>query len=174
MPNLFAEHMIAIEAQTRVVSQNFSVGSMGYHPTFKLAAAFRVDQSIEFMAQHLNRPMQVTTLATRANISSSHYFTLFKRLIGRSPMDYFTRLRMRRACELLKKTSMSIKEIAAEMGYRDPLYFSRVFKSVNRIAPSSYRAAHREMTDKTEMVFENLNYFKKSNVVRTSERVQLT
>src|SRR5665213_1226905 len=119
MPDLFA-----IEAQTRVASPNFTAGGVECRPTYKPETVFRIEQSIKFMAQHLNRPMQVNTLAARANISSSHFFTLFKRLIGRSPMDYFTRLRMQCACGLLKNTSMSIKEIASETGYRDPLYFS--------------------------------------------------
>jgi AraC-like DNA-binding protein len=163
--------MIATEVQIRVASQNFHVCSVEYCPIYKPKTDLRIEQSIEFMAQHLNQPMQVTIFATRANISSSHYFTLFKRLIGSSPMDYFTRLRMRRACELLKNTSMSIKEIASEMGYHDPLYFSRVFKSVNRIAPSGYRTAHCGMTGKTAMEVRDFNYFNKSNAISTSGRM---
>ncbi len=92
-----------------------------------------------------DKPLQVATLAAQANISPSHFFALFKRRVGSAPMDYFTRLRMKQACRLLECTSLNVKEIATEMGYDDPFYFSRVFKSVNHVAPSDYRAAQRRM-----------------------------
>jgi AraC-like DNA-binding protein len=44
---------------------------------------------------------------------------------------------------LLATTSCSVKEIAGVLGYDDPLYFSRVFKSVNQTTPTEYRANHR-------------------------------
>ena len=49
------------------------------------------------------------------------------------------------ACELLKAGSLHVKEVAAALGYDDPFYFSRVFKSVNRIAPSEYRLKQKQL-----------------------------
>ena len=46
---------------------------------------------------------------------------------------------MRRACELLRNENLSVKEVAALLGYSDPYYFSRLFKSVIGVAPRSYR-----------------------------------
>jgi AraC-like DNA-binding protein len=46
---------------------------------------------------------------------------------------------MNHARELLNSTGSSVKEIAATMGYDDPFYFSRVFKSVHQVAPAEYR-----------------------------------
>jgi AraC-like DNA-binding protein len=97
------------------------------------------------MMQHLNKPLPVARLAALANISPSHFFALFKRHTGCAPIDYFIRLRMRRACDLLGTTSLSVKEVAAVLGYDDQFYFSRVFKSVNGVAPSEYRALLAEM-----------------------------
>jgi len=101
--------------------------------------ARRIQRSIDFMLAHLNRPLQVAELAAQASFSSSHYFTLFKRSIGGPPLDYFTRLRMRRACDLLDVSDLSVKEVAGQMGYGDPFYFSRVFKATCGVAPSDYR-----------------------------------
>jgi AraC-like DNA-binding protein len=84
------------------------------------------------------------------NISPSHYFALFKRRTGRAPMDYFTRLRMAEARRLLDTTTSSVKEVAAVLGYDDPFYFSRVFKSVNQVAPSNYRMQQRVGVESSE------------------------
>jgi AraC-like DNA-binding protein len=104
-----------------------------------LEIAEKIERSIAYMVQHLDRPLQVAALAAKASISPSHYFVLFKRQTGHAPIDYFTHLRMQYACRLLDSTSSSVKEVAAALGYNDPFYFSRVFKSVSRIAPSQYR-----------------------------------
>ena len=100
----------------------------------------KVERCIAFMIENINRPLQVATLAAFANISSSHFFALFKQRTGCAPMDYFTRLRVRHACELLDSTSTRIKEVAAELGYDDQFYFSRIFKLVVRVAPKQYQA----------------------------------
>ncbi len=103
-------------------------------------SAERIRRCIAFMLEHLDLPLQVATLAAKAHTSPSHFFVLFKRHTGSSPIDYFIGLRMQRACELLDEGSLHIKEVAAALGYDDPFYFSRLFKSVNRVAPSEYRA----------------------------------
>src|SRR6201999_2289290 len=101
--------------------------------------AERIARSIAYMLDHLNQPLQVSTLAAQASVSPSHYFALFKRQTGAAPIDFFIRLRMNHARELLESTCSSVKEVAAAMGYDDPFYFSRVFKSVHSVAPAEYR-----------------------------------
>jgi AraC-like DNA-binding protein len=101
--------------------------------------AERIGRSIAYMVEHLDQPLQVSTLAAQASVSPSHYFALFKRQTGTAPIDFFIRLRMNHARELLESTCSSVKEVAATMGYDDPFYFSRVFKSVHRVAPAEYR-----------------------------------
>ena len=64
---------------------------------------------------------------------------LFKQQTGYTPIDYFIQLRMHRACQLLDTTDLSIKTVAADLGYEDALYFTRVFKAVNGMAPTQYR-----------------------------------
>ena len=101
--------------------------------------ARKIEQSIAYMLQHVNQPLQVATLAAAVNVSPSHYSALFKRWMGISPIDYFIHLRMHQACHLFDTTSLKVKEVAASLGYDDPFYFSRTFKTVYRIAPSEYR-----------------------------------
>lgn len=105
--------------------------------------AEKIERTVAYMNQHLNQPLHVAALASLAGMSPSHYTALFKRQTGCAPINYFIRLRMRRACRLLDSTALSVKEIAAELGYDDPFYFSRLFKAVNKAAPKEYRASRR-------------------------------
>jgi AraC-like DNA-binding protein len=103
----------------------------------------RINLTISYMKEHLDQPLRAATLASVARMSLPHYFVIFKRCTGSTPIDYFIKLRMERARELLATTSCSVKEIAGVLGYDDPLYFSRVFKSVNQATPTEYRANHK-------------------------------
>lgn len=110
----------------------------------------KVERSIAYMQEHVNEPLQVSTLAAQANVSPSHFFALFKQLTGSPPMDYFTKLRMRRAGRMLDSSTARVKEVAAALGYDDPFYFSRVFKSVHNVPPSRYRDARLNFSNVPE------------------------
>ena len=99
----------------------------------------RIAASIEHMLQNLDQPLSVSRLAAAANISPSHFFTLFRRCTGGAPIDFFIRLRMERACHLLETTRLNVREIGARLGYDDPFYFSRAFKAVHHLSPNKYR-----------------------------------
>jgi AraC family transcriptional regulator of arabinose operon len=103
----------------------------------------KVAQSIAYMKQHLEQPVTVSTFATMANLSESHYRSLFKNQTGYAPMDYFIRLRIHKACQLLDTTDLSVKEIARMTGFQDAFYFSRAFKIVVELSPAKYRLQNK-------------------------------
>jgi AraC-like DNA-binding protein len=59
--------------------------------------------------------------------------------MGESPARYLDGIRIRKAQELLIGTSRSVKEISLEVGYRDPLYFSRAFRRKVGLSPKAFR-----------------------------------
>ena len=93
------------------------------------------------MERHLNMPLSIEKLAAHSGLSVPYYSKLFRKQTNQSPMAYFIQLKIRRACELLDQTGSTVREIAAELGYDDPYYFSRIFKKVQGCSPAAYRNA---------------------------------
>lgn len=99
----------------------------------------RIDKSIGFMKSHLREPLDVGALAALANLSRSHYTTLFRRVTGYAPLNYLNHLRMQRAVELLNTTDWPIKNISELLGFSDQFYFSRAFTKMHNHSPSEHR-----------------------------------
>ena len=73
---------------------------------------------------------------------------IFKTFYDSTPMEYVQCLRIERAKDLLMRTKRPIKEIAAEVGYPDSLYFSKVFKRAVGVNPSLYQKRGQENGEK--------------------------
>ena len=66
-------------------------------------------------------------------------FHLIPKRNGYFPINYFTRLKIQKACQYIELTDMKLNEIAMRLGFEEQAYFSRVFTKVMGISPSSYR-----------------------------------
>lgn len=102
--------------------------------------AYKLRRVINFMNQHLAETFSLTALADAAQLSEYHFSRLFKQATGLSPSQYFIRLRMERARQLLLHTDRSIIDIGMEVGYSSPSHFSQVFRHRVGITPSAYRS----------------------------------
>ena len=102
-----------------------------------------LDSIIRFMEDNLRKPLRLEDFAAEAGMSVSHFSELFRAQTGQSPMAYFIQVRMRFACRLLDHSDRPVKTVAVECGYRDPYYFSRVFKKVMGVSPEKYRAVEK-------------------------------
>jgi len=98
-----------------------------------------IDRTVTFMSQNLSCKLSLKELANIAGMSVNHYGTMFARRYENSPIDYFNRLKMQRACELLKTSDFRISEIGEQLGIEDPYYFSRLFKKIMGVPPKHYR-----------------------------------
>lgn len=99
----------------------------------------QVDHCVSYMMQQLNKPLKISVLIELAGITHSRFFAVFKSSTGYTPLDFFIRLRMQKARELLSTNRLLVKEVSYLVGYKDALYFSRMFKSIYGIAPSGFR-----------------------------------
>lgn len=96
--------------------------------------------ALAFINTHYQSGISVAAVADHLHISRGYLYQLFIDNLQTSPQAYLIRLRLFRASQLLTGTSLSIKEIAAQVGYPDQLYFSAQFKKHYRQSPTQFRA----------------------------------
>ncbi len=101
----------------------------------------RVQRSIGYMRDHLDQPLKLADLAAVAEMSPTHFCGVFRKVTGSPPGQFFTHLKVRRACELLDSTQQSVSSVARDVGFADQFHFSRVFKQIVGRSPMKYREA---------------------------------
>lgn len=89
--------------------------------------------------QHFNENLNVEELAVWMQISKRSLSIKCRALLGDSPAQLFTRFKIQRAAQLLAHTVRPVKEISYELGFENPYHFSRVFKRICGVAPSTLR-----------------------------------
>ncbi|MDT0123641.1 ABC transporter substrate-binding protein [Paenibacillus sp. RRE4] len=104
-----------------------------------------VKQTLEYIHQHYREQVTLDFLAERFNFSSRHLSMRFKRKTGYSPIDYLIQTRIAKAQDLLAHSDAKLCDIAAEVGYSDVYYFSRIFKKHVGMSPSLYQKKMREL-----------------------------
>ena len=98
-----------------------------------------VRRAVEFILRNYCNPIKVTDVADYVCINRSYLYTLFRNSMGMSPQQFLATFRINRAAELLQLTSLPVESIALSCGYSDPLVFTKSFKQMKKMSPSSYR-----------------------------------
>ena len=93
-----------------------------------------------YVAEHFQEPLTREQLASLVYLNEDYLSRLFKKYTGLTLMDYVTWERMERAKQMLAQSSLSISEIALEVGYSNTAYFTKMFKKhTGGITPRQYR-----------------------------------
>jgi len=98
-----------------------------------------IDKLIDVMLARITESCTLDDLAAEANMARSTFSRHFREKTGYPPIDYYLRLKIQKACELLETTDLQIAEVSRHLGYTDAHYFSRLFKKYMGVAPSHYR-----------------------------------
>lgn len=96
-----------------------------------------------WLDEHYKEPFSLEKLAAAMHLSPYHISHLFTEFAGITLSEYVIQRRVREASILLANTSMSVQEIAAEVGSYSPSYFSQMFKKKKGISPEKYRKSIR-------------------------------
>jgi AraC family L-rhamnose operon regulatory protein RhaS len=97
---------------------------------------------LDELALRCDEPWTLEQMATLAGFGRTRFSTLVGEITGDTPIRHLNRLRVQRACKLLREDSaetLSITQIAHQCGFSDSAYFNRVFKSFTARTPRAYR-----------------------------------
>ena len=124
-----------------LVSRHFSEGKM-----MNAVTQSEMEDAIRYFNEHYNTDISIDSYAASKHMSTCWFIRSFRQYNGITPMQYILGIRIANAQHLLETTNYNITEIAAIVGYDNPLYFSRLFKKQTGLSPSEYRKQRAMLT----------------------------
>lgn len=96
-------------------------------------------KAVHYMQENIHQNLTLEQIAGYFKYSPSHFCTLFQKETGVSPINYYIRLKMQKACQYLEMTHNKIYEVATLLGFEEPAYFTRMFTKIIGMTPTQYR-----------------------------------
>lgn len=98
-----------------------------------------VEKARQYMHQHIDKNLEIPSIAEYLNISYSSFRHIFKQYTGIAPSQYYLNLKLQRAKDMLRSTTAPIKEISYHLHFDTPEYFTKLFKLKTGMTPSQFR-----------------------------------
>ena len=98
----------------------------------------RIKKVKEFTQSHYARTITIDMIADHVGMNRSSFCTFFKKATGQTYITYLNKLRVDRACYLLRQGSFNITEVCYMVGFNDVPYFNRCFKNNRGMSPKEY------------------------------------
>jgi AraC-like DNA-binding protein len=95
--------------------------------------------ALRYVHRHLHRPLPVDELAEAACMSRSTFYRHFREALGVTPLQYVIRVRMERACALLRDPGRTVTDVALTLGFRSVSHFITTFKQHVGTTPRAYQ-----------------------------------
>jgi AraC-like DNA-binding protein len=99
-----------------------------------------IQKAAQFICQNYNLDLSIHTMAEISGYSVSWFENLFHQQYLMSPVNYQIKQRVDKAKEMIGTSLLNISEIGYAVGFKDPLYFSKIFKKHTGVSPMQYRA----------------------------------
>ncbi|HEX8373180.1 MAG TPA: AraC family transcriptional regulator [Chthoniobacterales bacterium] len=106
------------------------------------AIPMQLSLATDFINKNYGKPLSLEDVAKKADVSVSHMHMLFRTYLGESPHQYLIQKRLRIAGHALATSTLSIKQVAVEVGYPNTENFCRAFRKFFSCSASDYRQAY--------------------------------
>lgn len=97
-----------------------------------------ITEAMEYIQKHYNEDISLNDISNYVNLSPQHFSKIFKEATNFNYVEWINNLRVTKAKEYMSKEDYTIKEVCYLVGYKDPNYFSRIFKKYVGISPTEY------------------------------------
>lgn len=104
------------------------------------STSLKVETIITYLHKKINKKVSLDELADMVQLSPTYLSRAFKRSTGYSVIEFFNKMKIDKAKELILEGGMKIKEVAQTLGFTDEFYFSRIFKRVSGISPTEFQS----------------------------------
>ena len=101
--------------------------------------AFYAKEAIKYIENNYQNYITIEDISNYLGLNKSYFGRIFKEVIKTTPQDFLIKYRMIKACEILKTSNFTIKEVGEKVGYENQLHFSKVFKNVHNISPREWK-----------------------------------
>lgn len=98
-----------------------------------------INRVIQYMNENIESRLKLKDFAMFCGYSESYLYRKFMKATGYSPIDYYIRLKVNKACLLLIQTDMKVNQIAHKLGFSEPQYFSRTFSNIMGLSALEFR-----------------------------------
>jgi transcriptional regulator GlxA family with amidase domain len=123
---------------------------VGQQPFARIARTAQADDAViarcqAWIAEHYADPAPVVAMLRLSGLSERTFTRRFRQATGLAPLEYVHMLRIKEAKQMLEAGNAPVEEIAAEVGYGDPAFFSRLFRRKVNLTPAQYRRRFGQM-----------------------------
>jgi signal transduction histidine kinase/ligand-binding sensor domain-containing protein/DNA-binding response OmpR family regulator len=107
-----------------------------------------VQKALAFVEKNISNPeLSVQELGREMLLGRATLYRKLFTLTGQTPVEFIRSIRLQRAVQLLEARQLTVSEIAYEVGFNDPKYFTKVFREVYNLTPSAYQDSHKKEKD---------------------------
>lgn len=101
--------------------------------------SLQINKALSFIQTHYHEPITLDEIAAVSGFSRYYFIKQFQHQLNMTPVQYLTKIRIQKAAELLRSTSSSVTDIAAQVGYANANYFNKVFRKAVGESAGTFR-----------------------------------
>lgn len=107
-----------------------------------------VEKAVKFVSTNIKRPdLSVEELSSHLGMSRVHLYKKLKAITGKTPIEFIRIIRLKRGAQMLRESQLNVSEVAYQLGFNSPKYFSKYFKEEFGILPSAYQEKEEQTTN---------------------------